>query len=57
MLLFPLKLYVTIELNTLLKYWGNKEHDFCGNNNVSVLCAYILQLNVLIRNNYSLDLI
>jgi len=49
-LLFLLKLYVTVELNTMLKSLDYKGHDFCGNNNMSVLNAYILQLNVVIRN-------
>lgn len=52
-LLFPLKLYVTAELNTMLKSLDNKEHDFCSNNNMSVLNAYVLQLNAVIRNYYS----
>jgi len=50
MLLFPLKLYVTVELNTILKSLAIKERDFCGNNNMSVLNVYILQLNAVIRN-------
>lgn len=36
----------------MLKSLDNKEHDFCGNNNVSVLYAYILQVTVVIRNYY-----
>jgi len=35
------------------KSLDNKEHDFCDNYNMSVLCAYIFQLIVVIRNYYS----
>lgn len=54
MLLFPMKLCETVELNTVLKSLDNKEHDFCGNNNMLVLYVYILQLNAVIGNYYSL---